>query len=88
MPTPVISQPMVMASAPATAAIFCGKLKIPEPIIELSTKAVSEINPIFYLTFDFLILNFCQRFNILNPNAAAATDNSCPLFRPFFAQPK
>ena len=50
IPEPVIAQPVSKASALATAAIFCGRLKIPEPIIELSTSAVSDTNPI--LLFD------------------------------------
>jgi acetyltransferase len=45
MPTPVISQPMVMAVAPAPAAMFCGKLNTPEPIIEPTTSAVSSPAP-------------------------------------------
>ena len=46
MPTPVISQPISRACDPATAAMFCGRLKMPEPIIELMTSAVSAARPI------------------------------------------
>ena len=46
MPTPVISQPINSAFEPATEAMFCGRLKMPEPIIELITNAVSAVRPI------------------------------------------
>ena len=47
MPMPVISQPISRACEPATAAMFCGRLKMPEPIMELITSAVSAVRPIW-----------------------------------------
>ena len=47
IPMPVINQPISKACEPATAAIFCGRLKMPEPIIELITSAVSATKPIW-----------------------------------------
>jgi hypothetical protein len=49
MPTPVMSQPISRAFDPATAAMFCGRLKMPEPIIELMTNAVRDNSPIWDL---------------------------------------
>jgi hypothetical protein len=42
MPTPLISQPISTAPAPAPAAVFCGNAKMPLPIIEPTTMAVSS----------------------------------------------
>jgi hypothetical protein len=42
MPTPVISQPISTAPAPAPEAMFCGSEKTPLPIIEPMTRAVSK----------------------------------------------
>ena len=41
MPTPLIPQPMMMASGPAPFAMFCGRLNTPDPIIDPMTTAVS-----------------------------------------------
>ena len=45
MPTPVMVQPIMTAAGLATAAIFCGKLNTPAPIIEPITNAVNAPNP-------------------------------------------
>lgn len=44
MPTPVIAQPITIAPAPAPDAMFCGSEKMPLPIIEPITSAVSSAN--------------------------------------------
>lgn len=41
MPTAVIAQPIMMASGRAPAAIFCGRLKTPDPTMEPMSSAVS-----------------------------------------------
>ena len=46
MPTPVTPQPISTARAPATSAMFCGRLKIPAPTMELNTSAVRDQRPI------------------------------------------
>jgi hypothetical protein len=46
IPTPLIPQ-LMMASGPAPAAMFCGRLNTPEPIIEPMTTAVSAPSPSF-----------------------------------------
>lgn len=40
MPAAVIAQPIMIASGPAPAAVFCGRLKTPEPTIDPMTNAV------------------------------------------------
>jgi hypothetical protein len=42
MPTPVISQPINTAAAPAPDAMFCGSENTPLPIIDPITSAVSR----------------------------------------------
>jgi len=44
MPTPVINQPIRIAPAPALAAMFCGRLKMPLPIIEPTTRAINKLS--------------------------------------------
>jgi hypothetical protein len=46
IPTPLIPQ-LMMASGPAPAAMFCGRLNTPEPIIEPMTTAVRAPTPSF-----------------------------------------
>ncbi|MNH23886.1 hypothetical protein D3C76_1077470 [compost metagenome] len=41
MPTAVIPQPISTAPTSARAAMFCGKEKIPPPIIEPTTRAIN-----------------------------------------------
>lgn len=45
IPMPVIIHAIITAPAAAEAAIFCGRLYMPPPIIELSTIAPSPITP-------------------------------------------
>ena len=46
MPTPVTAQPISTARAPATSAMFWGRLKMPAPTMELNTSAVRDQSPI------------------------------------------
>jgi len=43
MPTAVIAQPIRIAPASALAAMFCGREKIPPPIIEPTTNAINAL---------------------------------------------
>jgi hypothetical protein len=45
MPTPVMTQPITMAPAPAPTAMLCGKPKMPLPMIEPTTRATSSPSP-------------------------------------------
>lgn len=47
IPMPVIIHAIITAPADAEAAMFCGKLYMPPPIIELSTIAPSPMTPSF-----------------------------------------
>ena len=47
IPMPVIIHAIITAPAEADAAMFCGKLYMPPPIMELSTIAPSPMTPSF-----------------------------------------
>ena len=52
MPMPVITHAMITAITEADAAMFCGRLKMPPPIIAETTRAASAITPSFLLSFE------------------------------------
>ena len=49
MPTAVMAQPMRMAPTSALAAMFCGREKMPPPIMDPTTSAVSAPSRSFWL---------------------------------------
>jgi len=48
MPTAVIAQPINTAPTSARAAMFCGREKIPPPIIDPTTKAIRALSRSFW----------------------------------------
>ncbi len=55
IPMPVITQAMTTAASAALWAMFCGRLKMPPPIMAETTSAASEITPSFLLSFESAI---------------------------------
>ena len=59
IPTPVTTHAMMTAITPAPCAMFCGRLKMPPPIIALTTSAAKGMTPNFFVESSAMIPPHC-----------------------------